>query len=70
MRPSNYARTPPEARQGFAAFAVRLVFVSMVGNLRASRTGVNGFSSEIPSTRLNQPSLSSNKLTNEPSQPF
>jgi hypothetical protein len=29
MRSSDYARTPPEARQGFAVFAVRLVFVIM-----------------------------------------
>jgi hypothetical protein len=48
MRPSDYARTPPEARRCFAVFAVRLVFVSMAGNLRASRTGVNGFRPEKP----------------------
>jgi hypothetical protein len=29
MRSSDYARTSPEARQGFAVFAVRLVRVSM-----------------------------------------
>jgi hypothetical protein len=29
MRSSGYARTPPEARQGFTVFAVRLVFVIM-----------------------------------------
>jgi hypothetical protein len=29
MRSSDYARTSPEARQGFAVFAVRLVFVIM-----------------------------------------
>ena len=29
MRSSDYARTSPEARQGFAVFAVRLVLVVM-----------------------------------------
>jgi len=29
MRSCSYARTPPEARQGFAVFAVRLAFVIM-----------------------------------------
>jgi hypothetical protein len=29
MRPSNYARKSPEAREGFAVFAVRLVLVVM-----------------------------------------
>jgi hypothetical protein len=29
MRWSDYARMPPEARQGFAVFAARLVFVIM-----------------------------------------
>jgi hypothetical protein len=33
MRSSDYARTSPEARQGFAVFAVRLVFVVMAREL-------------------------------------
>ena len=33
MRSSGYARTPPEARQGFTVFAVRLVFVIMAREL-------------------------------------
>jgi hypothetical protein len=33
MRSSSYARTPPEARQGFPVFAVRLVFVIMAREL-------------------------------------
>jgi hypothetical protein len=33
MRSSSYARTSPEARQGFAVFAVRLVVVIMAREL-------------------------------------
>ena len=39
MRSSNYARTSPEARQGFAVFAVRLVFVVMAPAYAADFAG-------------------------------
>jgi hypothetical protein len=44
MRSSLYARTSPEARPGFAVFAVRLVFDFMARQrLWAVWTGVNDF---------------------------
>jgi hypothetical protein len=46
MRSFDYARTPPEARQGFAVFAVRLVIVIMPPLMRETRGGVNGFRGE------------------------
>src|SRR5229473_2762101 len=71
MRSSSYARKSPEARQGFAVFAVRLVFVIMArayaGDFDCSQRVSDGKSA---STRLNRTSLLRNKLTYEPSQSF
>jgi hypothetical protein len=47
MRSFDYARTPPEARQGFAVFAVRLVVVIVPPLMRETRGGVNGFETKI-----------------------
>jgi hypothetical protein len=44
MRSSGYARTPPEAPEGFAVLVVRLVVVIMAAELmRETSIGVNGF---------------------------
>jgi hypothetical protein len=66
-----YARTSPEARQGFAVFAVRLVVVIMARTYAAGlprRQRVLG--QKFASTRLNRTPLSRHKLTHEPSQSF
>jgi hypothetical protein len=66
-----YARTSPEARQGFAVFAVRLVVVIMARTYAAGlprRQRV--LDQKFASTRLNRTPLSRHKLTHEPSQSF
>jgi hypothetical protein len=66
-----YARGSPEARQGFAVFAVRLVFVVMAlayGEDFGRRQP--GFEPKIVPTRLNRTPLSRHKLTHGPSKPL
>jgi hypothetical protein len=46
MRSSNYARTSPETRQGFAVLVVRLVRVIMAREHMGALTSVNGFWTE------------------------
>jgi hypothetical protein len=68
MRSSTYARTPPEALEGFPVFAVRLVFVmarAYAGDFDQRQRLSEGKSA---STRLKRASLLRDKLTHEPSQ--
>jgi hypothetical protein len=54
MRSSDYARTSPEARQGFPVFAVRLVFFIMARAYAGNFDGRQRVSDRKPaSTRLN-----------------
>src|SRR6266568_4463014 len=69
MRSSSYARTPPEAPEGFAVLVARLVVVIMARAYAGDfdrRQRVSDQKSR--STRLNGTPLLRNKLTHEPSQ--
>jgi hypothetical protein len=51
MRSFDYARTAPDARQGFAVLVVRLVVVVMIRLMRETWAAVNGFGGEIQPQR-------------------
>src|SRR6267378_3263901 len=69
MRSSNYARTPPEAPEGFAVLVARLVVVIMARAYAGDFDRRQRVSDQkSPSTRLNGTPLLRNKLTHEPSQ--
>ena len=51
MRSSDYARKSPEAREGFAVFAVRLVLVVMARAYAGDFAAVNGFRAKNRSQR-------------------
>jgi hypothetical protein len=69
MRSFDYARTLPEAPEGFAVLVMRLVFVVMARELMGEaerRQRLSGRKSN--STRLDSMPLLRNKLTHDPAQ--
>jgi hypothetical protein len=71
MRSLDYARTAPEAREGFPVFVVVLTVVIMARDHIGGKDGVNSpKTGKLASMRLNRKSRLRDKLPHEPSEPF